>query len=81
MLDTCKWECTINEICQVHFLAQVALVTPALSVIRYGGNCAMSNKSHLLIFLLFLVKETSGILFFGQSFRKPAQKRRQGKFI
>ena len=28
----------------------------------------------LLVFSFFLVKETSGILFFGQSFRKPARK-------
>ena len=29
---------------------------------------------YLFIFLLFLVKETSRILYFGPSFRKPARK-------
>ena len=31
------------------------------------------------VFLLFLVKETSGILFFGPSFRKPAWKASSGE--
>ena len=31
------------------------------------------------VFLLFLVKETSGILFFGPSFRKPARKATSGE--
>ena len=33
----------------------------------------------MCIFLAFLVKETSGILIFGPSFRKPARKASSGE--
>ena len=34
---------------------------------------------HIYLFLAFLVKETSGILIFGPSFRKPARKASSGE--
>ena len=33
----------------------------------------------MILFLAFLVKKTSGILFFGPSFRKPARKASSGE--
>ena len=34
---------------------------------------------HIVLFLAFLVKKTSGILIFGPSFRKPARKASPGE--
>ena len=35
--------------------------------------------TYIYIFFVFLVKKTSGILFFGPSFRKPARKASSGE--
>ena len=45
-----------------------------------GTHTHTHTHTHIYIyFVCFLVKETSGILFFGPSFRKPARKASSGE--
>ena len=41
--------------------------------------CITYMRLYIYMFLAFLVKETSGILIFGPSFRKPARKASSGE--